>query len=169
MRRTLVLLGKIGGAIVGAVIGFVLGSHAGINLLLPAVVAAIVFWVALKTAPLSFQPMALAFAVQAGQVLWMIAGLIYLQRVDVSAVDVLIILAGLGWLLFRPGLPPVIFLTLFQLVALGINLYSFDAVPEDSPEEKALAAHILLRILSIVLMIGGLRLLRKSPENATSG
>ncbi|MCZ6624719.1 MAG: hypothetical protein O7B35_10895 [Deltaproteobacteria bacterium] len=55
-----------------------------------------VWWVAWKTAALGFRPMIPAFAVQAGHGLWMLFGVVYMQRFDLNILDLLILFGGLG-------------------------------------------------------------------------
>jgi hypothetical protein len=164
MKNTLTNIAKVVAGVVAAVFGFALATQLGANFMIPALGAAIVWVVAWKTAAPGFRPMIPAFAVQAGHGLWMLFGLVYLQRLDVTIIDLLILAGGLGWLWLRPGWPSVVFLTVFQLVALGVNLYFFEAVPEGSLEERALAVHILLRIVAVALLIRGIRLLRQNSS-----
>lgn len=163
MKNTWMNIVKVVVAVVAAAAaGFALVTEFGGNFLIPAAGAGIVWIVAWNVAPDRFRPMVPAFAVQAGHGLWMTFGLIYLRRFDLSAIDLFILAAGLVWLWLRPGWPSVIFLTVFQLVGLGFNLYLFQAVPEGGFEERALAIHILLRVLAVTLLIRGIRLLRKN-------
>ena len=164
MKEDLVTVAKAFGAVILAVIGYALGIELGAHFLIPAVGAAMVWGVAWKTAALGFRPMIPAFAIQGGHGLWMLFGVVYMQRFDLNILDLLILFGGLGWLWLRPGWPPVVFLTVFQLVALGVNLYLFEAVLDGSFEQSALAVHILLRIVAIALLICGIRLLRKNSS-----
>ena len=56
------------------------------------------------------------------------------------------------WLLARPGLAPVIVLTVYQALALLINLFAFLSFPVGHALHRALLVHFLWRGLAVVLM-----------------
>jgi hypothetical protein len=87
------------------------------------------------------------------------------QRADPALIDAAIIFAGLIWFVIRPGFGPMIFLTVLQIAALIINLNALDTLPENSPEEKAVAANILLRIIFISLVARGVYAARKQSSS----
>jgi uncharacterized membrane protein (DUF485 family) len=67
-------------------------------------------------------------------------------------VDIAILLIGVVWLLARPGLAPVIVLTVYQSLALLINLFAFLNLPVGSNLHRALLIHLLWRVLALILM-----------------
>jgi hypothetical protein len=70
----------------------------------------------------------------------------------VDLVDIAILLIGVAWLLLRPGLAPVIVLTVYQGLALLINLFALLAFPVGHNLHRALLVHIIWRGLALILM-----------------
>ena len=93
-----------------------------------------------------------AAAVQAGHLLWIAVGLIVIGALTVDLVDIAILLIGVAWLLLRPGLAPVIVLTIYQVLALLINLFAFLSFPIGHNLHRALLVHIIWRGLALILM-----------------
>jgi hypothetical protein len=90
--------------------------------------------------------------VQAGHLLWIAVGLIVIGTLTVDLVDIAILLIGVFWLLLRPGLAPVVVLTIYQVLLLLINLLAFLAFPIGHNLHRALLIHIIWRGLAVVLM-----------------
>lgn len=73
---------------------------------------------------------------------------------------------GAGLVGVAPGLGPVVLLGVWQLVALGSNLQAFVAAAVGTTAHKALLVHVIFRVLSIGLMIAGLRSFRRAEQAA---
>jgi hypothetical protein len=96
-----------------------------------------------------------AAAVQGGHLLWIAVGLVVIGALTVDLIDIAILLAGVVWLLARPGLAAVIVLTVYQAAALLINLAAFLAMPVGENLHRALLIHIIWRVLALVFMWRG--------------
>jgi hypothetical protein len=107
-----------------------------------------------------------AIAVQGGQGLWMLFGFIMLHVMNQNALDVVILAAGLSWLLVRPGVAPVILLVTYQILAFAVNLTNFLAASVGSTAHKALLVHLVFRVAAVLLMVNGLQQMRRRKTSA---
>ena len=143
------------GLAVAAVVGIAAGVYSGIHLLIPLALTA-VFWRTVRKLLPDRQPdFTLAAAVQAGHMLWITIGLVVIGALTVDLVDIAILLAGVVWLLARPGLAAVVVLTIYQVAALLINVAAFLAMPIGENLHRALLIHIIWRALALIFMWRG--------------
>jgi hypothetical protein len=149
------VLALIGGGL-GAAVGLGVGRYAGLALLIPAGVAFVVGWLLALAVPARNRPVIPASAVQAGHGLWMLVGMIYLSRFDLTLIDFVILVAGAVWLAFRPSVVPVAVLTFYQLVGLLANAVAFAEATRNTDLHKALLVHLVLRVTAVALMVFGL-------------
>ena len=138
--------------IVATVVGIAAGVYSGIHFLIPLALTGLVWWAARKLLPHRPPDFVAAAAVQAGHLLWIAIGLIVIGALTVDLVDIAILLIGVVWLALRPGLAPVIVLTIYQALALIINLFAFLSFPIGHNLHRALLVHILWRGLALILM-----------------
>lgn len=139
-------------AIVATVVGIAAGVYSGLHLLIPLALTGLVWWAGRKLLPDRSPGYVAAAAVQAGHLLWIAVGLIVIGALTVDLVDIAILLGGVAWLLLRPGLAPVIVLTIYQVLALLINLFAFLSLPIGHNLHRALLVHIIWRGLALILM-----------------
>ncbi|MGH2799002.1 MAG: hypothetical protein ACREI6_10115 [Candidatus Rokuibacteriota bacterium] len=139
-------------AIVAIVVGIAAGVYSGIHLLIPLVLTGLAWWAARKLLPDRPPDLVAAAAVQAGHLLWIAIGLVVIGALTVDLVDIAILLGGVVWLLAKPGLVPVLVLTVYQAVALLINLFAFLNFPIGENLHRALLIHIMWRVLALILM-----------------
>jgi hypothetical protein len=158
-------LSKVAG-LAGTVVGGALGVYAGINLLIPLAAAFMCGWIAYKLAKEEAKPMVPAIAIQGGQGLWMLFGFVMLHLVNLNALDLVILAAGLTWLLVRPGVGPVIFLTAYQSIAFVVNLLTFLTATVGSTTHKALLVHLVFRVAAVLSMVVGLQQVRRRNTSA---
>ncbi len=154
-------------AIVATVIGIAAGVYSGIHLLIPLALTGVVWWVARKLLPHRPPDFVAAAAVQAGHLLWIAIGLIVMRALTVDLVDIAILLLGVVWLLARPGLAPVIVLTVYQALAFLINLFAFLSFPVGNNLHRALLVHLLWRVLALILMWRAHQRTTEPPEAST--
>lgn len=139
-------------AIAATVVGVAVGVYSGMHLLVPLALTSLVWWAGRKLFPERSPDYVAAAAVQAGHLLWITVGLIVIGALTVDLLDIAILLIGVAWLLLRPGLAPVIVLTIYQALALLINLFAFLAFPIGHNLHRALLVHIIWRGLALILM-----------------
>lgn len=139
-------------AIVATMVGIAVGAYSGIHLLIPLALTGLVWWAGRKLFPDRSRDYVAAAAVLAGQLLWIAVGLIAIGPLRVDLVDIAILLIGVFWLLLRPGLAPVIVLTIYQALLLLINLFAFLGLPIGHNLHRALLVHIIWRGLALILM-----------------
>ncbi|MEX2222690.1 MAG: hypothetical protein WEG40_12915 [Candidatus Rokuibacteriota bacterium] len=138
--------------IVATVVGIVAGIYSGIHLLIPLVLSGLVWWAARTLLPAGPPDFVAAAAVQAGHLIWIAIGLIVIGALTIDLVDITILLIGAVWLLAKPGLVPVIVMTVYQVVALLINLFAFLNFPIGENLHRALLIHLIWRVLALSLM-----------------
>ncbi len=139
-------------AIVAAVIGLLVGTYAGIHLLIPLVASAAAWWLGRRLLPRLDARYLLAAAVQTGHLVWLALGEVMLGIRGPDLLDPIILLIGVAWLVARPGLAPVVVLTIYQSVALAVNAVAFVHLPVGHTLHKALLVHLIWRLLALVLM-----------------
>ena len=138
---------------IGAIlIGIAVGVYSGMHLLIPLVLTGLAWWAARALRSDRSPDYVAAAAVQAGHLLWIAVGLVVIGALTVDLVDIAILLIGVAWLVLRPGLTPVIVLTIYQALALVINLFAFLSFPIGHNLHRALLVHILWRGLALILM-----------------
>ena len=152
--------------LVATVVGIAAGVYSGIHLLIPLALTGLVWWTARKLLPHRPPDFVAAAAVQAGHLLWIAIGLIVIGALTVDLVDIAILLIGVVWLLARPGLAPVIVLTIYQSLALLINLFAFLNFPVGNNLHRALLIHVLWRVLALILMWRAHRKTTGLPESS---
>lgn len=137
--------------IVGVVVAVAVGSYTGLHWLVPLVATGLIWWAGEKllSQPNQFLP---AAAVQAGQGLWMTLGLFVADTIGRNLIEALLLLVGVAWLLAKPGLGPLILLTLYQSVALLVNGVALVDAEVGTTPHKALLIHVIWRVLALVLM-----------------
>ena len=146
------------------VIAIAVGVYSGLHLLIPLVLSGLIWWALRKLLPDRSPELVAAAAVQAGHLLWIAIGLVVIGALTVDLVDIAILLMGVVWLLARPGLAPVIVLTIYQSLALLIHLFAFLNFPVGNNLHRALLVHLLWRILALVLMWRAHRRATEPPE-----
>jgi hypothetical protein len=142
------------GSVIGSVFGLAVGWYCGINLVLPLGAAFGLGWLLTKIphSPTTFR---LAWAVQAGHALWMMAGVALTGLWTQVAIDLVVLAVGLVWLWARPNLGAVIFLGLYQLSAGVVNVVALIHAQPGSVMHKALVAHVALRGAALALLVSG--------------
>lgn len=146
--------------VLALVAGASVGLYSGIFLLVLLAATLGIRWLGKKLLNPVAQAYLWAIALQAGQMLMLVAFVLAVPlmtslpiRLDYFfLLNVAIPIAGLIWLVVRPGLKPVVFLSAFQVCALVENGVNFSAMVVGSINHKALAAHMLWRVLALFLM-----------------
>lgn len=138
--------------IVATVVAVALGVYSGLHLVLPLALTGIAWWALRNRFPDRSPDYVAAAAVLAGHLLWIAVGLVVIGLLTVDLLDIAIMLGGVFWLLLRPGLAPVIALTIYQVLLLLINLLAFLAFPIGHNLHRALLIHIIWRGLAVILM-----------------
>ncbi len=94
-----------------------------------------------------------AFAVQAGHLIWFWAGVLLAGGMNSAILlDVLVLTAGLIWLVAAPGYGPIAALAAFQAFATWVNADALLAAEWASINHKALLVHLALRFLALVFL-----------------
>jgi hypothetical protein len=160
-----------GGKVFGWIFGAAVGSYSGINLLIPLGVTAGAWWAGKRILNSTRLPYLPALAIQTGHLVWLSFGLAVIGVLNLNIIDVVVLVIGITWLTIRPGLGPIIFLTVFQVLAFGINVAAFVETAVGSNGHKALVVHLIWRVLAVFFMWRAYVQTRKvvAPETAPAG
>ena len=138
--------------IVSSLVGGAVGIYSGINLLIPLAFSGAVWFVGSKLLKPRDMAYLTAIAIQSGHLFWLAVGSAILGNIGFNAFDIVIMGVGIAWLWLRPGLWPVVFLSVFQALALVINVMVIASEPMASIAHKALVVHIALRLAALFYM-----------------
>lgn len=149
--------------IAGAAFGLVLSRLLGPALLIPAVATALAAVLLSRVGPRRARPFAGAAGLVLGHAAWMAFGAVAIGSWQPVLLDLVIMGAGVAWLLASPGLAVVISLSLFEAAAVVVNVLQLREV-EDGQVGRALSLHLLLRFATVLALAVGYRELRKQAR-----
>lgn len=149
--------------LVAAGVAIALGAYSGLHLLLPLAATVLAWWAGTRMLPESRRPVLPAAAVQAGHLLWLVFGQVVGRGLDRGVIDLVILALGVAWLVARPGLAPILVLTLYQAWALATNGTVFIGAEPGSLAHRALLIHLVWRLLALALMWRAYAALRREP------
>lgn len=146
--------------ILGWIAGLAVGAYSGIFLLILLACTTAIWWLEKNLLRSSAQAYRTAIALQAGQTFMLMIFVLVMPLLTTASIhldifflfDVAVPVAGLTWLVSRPGLKPIVFLTVFQACALVVNGLNLSEMAVGSLNHKALATHILWRCLALFMM-----------------
>lgn len=133
-------------------VAIALGVYSGVHLFLPLGATVLAWWVGTRILPESRREVLPAAAVQAGHLLWLAFGQVVGRGLDRGVIDLVILAIGVAWLVARPGLAPILLLTLYQVWALATNGAAFIRAEPGTLAQRALLIHIIWRLLALALM-----------------
>lgn len=151
---------NIAGLLVGC-LGFSLGYYAWNHLIVPIFFTFLCAWLISKMMKHNLRPMIPAIAIQFGLIMWILIGSV-LTRQFLNLVECVAVLVSLGLLIKYPKLSVVLFLAIYQAISILMNLYALSFLELGSDPHKGLLTAIFLRILSIIFMFVGLRIIKKT-------
>jgi hypothetical protein len=167
------LLGVVaaGAAAVGAFIlthaseelGKMGGKYLGISLLFPLIVVFGCCWGARKILPAKTQDLSVAIGIVSGQVVLHLIGGLYFGVLQRVLLDIVILGAGVTWLIVRPSVWPIIGLTAFEIFALGSNILALTQVTDVAAAFKGLISFMLIRLAAIIFLVAGYKTLNSRP------
>jgi hypothetical protein len=153
------------GSIAGIAIGIGVSRFFGAALLVPSVVGVAAGAVLARWGPIRSRPFAAAGGVIIGHVAWMVAGALVLRSFSAVGIDIVLMSAGVAWLLAWPALAPVLVLAAFEVMGTVVNAIQLNS-GETAGFEKALVLHLLLRIGALVALGVGYRAFRSQAQSA---
>jgi hypothetical protein len=142
--------------LVGWAIGFGLARVFGGVFWIPALLIWLSYWVFTRLK--LYMPVALMLAVVLGHTLWMIVGHVSLILMDKTiselpmfAFDVNVVLIATIWCIKTASVSACVFVLLYQLLVLAVNVIFFDEYAKTS--QLGASMHVALRILGAALAI----------------
>jgi hypothetical protein len=156
--------------ILGGVVGAAVGQYAGVDLLIPLLSMALVWWGGSKLLKDDRKEILPTFAVNAGHFLWLSLGLFLLgaQAFANLGLDLILYTIGLAWLLKKPSFGSLILLGIYQAVSLGVNVYSLALAGVGSGEHKALLVHVIWRAMALFFIAKLMFTLRRESVSSVS-
>ena len=156
--------------ILGGIAGAAVGQYAGVDLLIPLLATALVWWGGSKLLKDERKEILPAFAVNAGHFLWLSLGLSMLgaQAFATLGLDLVLYAIGLAWLLKKPSIGPLILLGIYQALSLGINGYSLAVAAVGSGSHKALLVHVIWRAMALFFIAKLFFILRRKSVSSAS-
>lgn len=161
--------------ILGWIAGLVVGWYSGIFLLALMALTFAISWVGKKFLKPSAMIYRSAIAFQVSPILMVtgsVIGVVYMTGASIPldfvfiVADYVVPISGLIWLVVKPSIRPVLFLTIYQVCVLGVNVYNLLGMDVGSPNHKALATYVLWRLFAVFFMWSSYLSTRKS--NAAS-
>jgi hypothetical protein len=144
------------GTLVGWAIGSGLARVLGGAFWIPAVLIWLSYWSLTKMK--LYLPVALMLAVVVGHTLWMIVGHVSLILMDKTstelpwfAFDLIVVVTATIWCIKKGSVSACVFVLLYQLLVLAINVIFFDEYAKTS--QLGASMHVALRILGAGLAI----------------
>ena len=140
-------------SVAAAIGGWALGIYAGFNLLVPLVATAVVWFVGRKFFGKPKQAIVAPFCIQAGHLVWFVAGMAMTHAVvSPNLIDIAWLAIGLTWLWLKPGKVALCVLAVYQLLALPYDLLQFSDAELGSTANKALLVHVIWHCLALFYM-----------------
>lgn len=154
---------------IGYKISWLIGAVLGLSLLkyifIPIILLVLSFYIINYIVKEKKKYITTAIAVQTGHLLWILSGIIifYYQykKVNDAWIDVLILVVGLFWIYLRPSIASIVFLLLYQIPAIFLNIHSLINFNSTTSNLISLIFHMVLRISAIILMILGYKEFRQ--------
>ena len=155
--------------LLATLVGVGVGVYAGILVIVPVLASLTTAFAAKRLFGDDRQFIVPAVAVQAGHLIWFSAGIVLAGTVNNAVLpDVLVLMAGLIWLIAAPGYVPIAALAAFQAFATWINADALLAAEWGSVSHKALLVHLALRFLALTFL-GHAALVLYERRNAAHG
>ena len=158
------------GVVVPGLIGLVAAWYGGLANLPPIALAFAFAMAARRWLPRARRPLADTLGIQAGLYAWLLVGYVLAPELVASpwlaSALMLAVVLGLAWLVMRPGWPPALWLGLVHVLVLAMDAPGLLEAPWGSPEHRALAVDVVLRLAALVTMALGVRAVREAPEGS---
>ena len=138
--------------VLASVIGGATGIYAGLVILAPLAFTGAAWFVGSKLLKPRDPAYLQAIAIQAGHLCWLALGMAMLGTLGANVLDLAVLGVGVAWLWFRPGLWPVVLMSVFQVLALIVNVMAITPHPIGSVMHKALVVHIAWRLAALFYM-----------------
>jgi hypothetical protein len=155
---------RLGAAnVLGGVLGVALARYSGASLVIPLFGAVLAWPIATKVISGSAKHFVPAISVEAGHLLWFLAGLLAMGAAGIAQVgiDFVVMIGGILWLVVRPGIWPSGILVGWQGFGLLYNVFTLSTTEIGSIGHRALVVHISIRVVTLYLLATGISALRQ--------
>lgn len=154
--------------IAGAIGGWALSQYAGASLWLPGIATVVLFLLFTKTL-IRPRLYAGAISVISGHMAWLLFAGFYTGKWLEVGPDIFLLAIGVAWLWARPTPYAALYLGVLEAVFLAANLYLWANLEIGSSPHRALAVHVVWRVLAIICLIHGYRMFRKDSAHIEGG
>ena len=147
--------------VAGGIVGFVFGKYCWQTMIVPGITAGITLFVLSKILPKEKKPIAAAFSLQLGQIVWMTVGLLFgaslgveLPRGEAMAlgIEIMIYLLALVALAAVPSWITAGILIAYHLIGLVTQVMMLQDQVPNTIMHKAVVTHIGIRVASIICL-----------------
>jgi hypothetical protein len=152
-------------SVVGTGIGLAVGFYAGITLLIPLALIAVIAFGLTKLRP-DRRGTNLPAAIVAGHAAWMVLGCILVRSWSQSLGEILVLGALALWIIVRPGLVPVAMLAVIESVEFCYALYMAAGESFGTAMHKARSVHAVLYLSATVLLLQAFIALRRARKSS---
>lgn len=165
---TILILAMLGFA-VGAAAALLVGAQA-LALLVPALAIGIATLLARRLLSRRLQPLVPAVGLQLGYAAWLFQGVLTLRSATSLLLDVLPLVAGVAWLIVRPGRPAAAFLAVVHLANSLLLLTRLNGQPLNDTETVLwFILHLALRAGSVLLTLQGVQTVTRRARRISRG
>jgi hypothetical protein len=159
---------------IGKILLFVINvafiKYFGISFFIPAIIIFFSWlWLNKKIKNSKLTSIIPALAIQSGQVLCISITLILsvaMHEYFAIAVlfDILILIIGLMWLIMRPGIKPIILLSIYQILSSLVSITNLIYQEINSPSFKASIIQLIIKIAAVFFMVIGYKKLSQKEN-----
>ena len=139
---------------VAGVLGAVVGCYCGWQLVVPLALAFGIGWL-LTRIPGSPQAFRIPWALVAARAIYLTADIVLGGSWLADALHILVLAAGLAWLWVRPGIGPLILLTLYGVATAVLIAIAYWHAQPGSWQHKTLVAYLFLQGATVLFLILG--------------
>ena len=121
-------------------------------------------WITQKKVSEELKPLVAPFSLQLSLMIIFSVSAFILGSFGLVAFDVLILIIGLAWLMARPGVGPVVLLSIYHIAGILLQIIIISTNGPVAGGIMVLLAHVLIRVASIYLMVTGLKAYRETKN-----
>ena len=136
-----------------------IGSYSGIYIVILVLPSLVIWWLCKKLLHDSAKIYVTTISMQTAQMFALVFLMVFYiakgtfpYSVIGLVGDLIIPAAGVGWLILRPRLPALIYLTVYQVAMLAFNGFLIYQLQVGDMQHKAIAAHIVWRVMAVFYM-----------------
>jgi hypothetical protein len=138
----------------------------GTALLVPVAIVLAMVWIVGRVLSDAMRPMKTALSVLAAQVAWMILGMVIAGRIGLKAVDVVVVLGGIAWMMITPTRwAPVLMLLIYQALNTFAGTILLTYAMAGTPVFKAVLISLSFNVAAFATLLAGWRVVSRESTS----